>query len=107
MILDSSTRQLFVEWKSHKLLVTAYLTLLSVFRVFPTKVAVKLDTIVSSFTGTARSFDRSILKSALKDLLGSRMYINLPAPKLIKLESASPNGTKSAWGASIDTLAFI
>jgi hypothetical protein len=107
MILDSSTRQLFVEWKDHKLLVTAYLTLLSVFRVFPTKVAVKLDTIVSSFTGTARSFDRTILKSALKDLLGSRMYINLPAPKLIKLESASPNGTKSAWGASIDTLAFI
>jgi hypothetical protein len=96
MVLDSTTRQLFVEWKSQKLLVVAYLSLLSVFRVFPTKVAVKLDTIVSDFTGLSRTFDSLQLQAALRDLLGKRQLINLPPQSLIKLETASPNGRKSA-----------
>jgi len=107
MILDSTIRQYFVEWKKHKLLVTAVLTLLSVFRVFPTNVAVKLDTIVSEFSGLSRSFELTSLRAALRDLLGKRAYLNLSAQKLIKLESASPNGNKSAWGATLDTFAFL
>lgn len=77
------------------------------FRVFPTKVVVKLDSIVSSFTGVAKTFDSSTIHTALKDLLGNRVHLNLPATTLITLETAGPNGRKSAWGSSIDALAFI
>jgi len=106
-ILDSATRRIFVEWKNHKLLVTAYLTLLSVFRVFPTKVSPKLDTIVSDFSGLSKTFDSSSIRLALKDLFGKRIVLKPHAPELINLESASPNGRKSAWGSSIDALAFL
>jgi len=77
-----------------------------VFRVFPTKVAPKLDTIVSEFTGLSRSLDPTTLRAAIIDLLGKRFEINMAKPTLIKLEKAHPNGTKSSWGASLDALGF-
>jgi hypothetical protein len=70
-------------------------------------VAVKLDTIVSDFTGLSRSFEIKQLRAALRDLFGKRVFLNLQAQQLIKLETASPNGSKSAWGANLDTLAFL
>lgn len=76
------------------------------FRVFPTKVAVNLNSIIEGFTGLSESLDTRLIKTALEDLLGNRQIKTLK-PKLIKLESASPNGSKSAWGASIDALAFL
>lgn len=88
------------------MLVQAYLTLLSVFRVLPTTVKVKLDTIVSDFTGTVKTFESSVLKLAIKDLLGNHS-LNIKRQQLIKMETASPNGRKSAWGSSVDSLAFL
>jgi len=80
--------------------------MISVYRVFPTKVKPKLDTVTDPFSGLNKTFDKSQINLALKELLG-RTQISLSIPKLIKLETASPNTVKSAWGASIDALAFI
>jgi hypothetical protein len=86
----------------------AILTLISIFRVFPTHVKPKLDTIVSGFTGSVKTFDHNRLKLACRDLLYNS--INRKPNfvcKIIGGESAGPNGFKAAWTSGIDALAFI
>jgi len=80
--------------------------LLSVFRVFPTKVKPDIGTIIAPFTGLNRSLDREILKSALYDLFGKRK-VRMNEFKLVGGESSGPNSVKAAWGSGIDALAFI
>jgi len=86
--------------------VAGILSLLSLFRVMPTKVKPSLDTILDGFSGLARTFDRDIIRRSLLALTG-----NLPSNnfqfKLIGGESAGPNGAKSAWMSGVDALAFI
>jgi hypothetical protein len=75
----------------------AILTLISIFRVFPTHVKPKLDTIVSSFTGSVKTFELNRLKLACNDLL--KGSINRKPNfdcKIIGGESAGPNGFKAA-----------
>jgi hypothetical protein len=75
----------------------AILTLISIFRVFPTHVKPKLDTIVSSFTGSVKTFDNNRLKLACIDLLkGSINRKPNFVCKIIGGESAGPNGFKAA-----------
>jgi len=86
----------------------AILSLISIFRVFPTHVKPKLDTIVSSFTGSIKTFSHYKLKLACEDLLNN--IINRKPNfvcKIIGGESAGPNGFKAAWTSGIDALAFI
>jgi hypothetical protein len=76
----------------------AILSLISIFRVFPTHVKPKLDTIVSDFTGSVKTFDPNKLKLACIDLL-SKDRINREPKfqcKVIGGESAGPNGFKAA-----------
>lgn len=76
------------------------------FRVFDAKQNVKISSIIDDFSGLVKSFDFLIIKRAIKDLLGNSR-LKLHKQTLIKMETASPNGTKSAWGSSVDSLAFI
>jgi hypothetical protein len=76
-----------------------------VFRVFPTKAKPKLGTITDPFIGTVKTFESSLLTSALREIIpGLRLRVN--PPQLIRLESAGPNGFKSSWSSSLDALAF-
>jgi hypothetical protein len=74
--------------------IVCILTVLSMFRVFPTSPKVNLDTIVSPFTGLTKSIDLDLIKSALKDLHIRTLKVS--KPKLLKLETAGPNSTKSS-----------
>jgi len=70
------------------------LTVISIYRVFPTVQRAKLSTILDPFSGISRCIDFALLKRAKKDL---RLYA-VPKfnHKLINLESASPMATKSS-----------
>jgi hypothetical protein len=89
--------------------VGAILSIISIFRVFPTHVKPKLDTIVSDFSGSVKSFDYNKLKLACSDLLSENRINREPKfqCKVIGGESAGPNGFKAAWSSGIDALAFI
>jgi len=72
------------------------LSILSIFRVFPTKVKPKFDTISDQFSGVARSFDSSKLKLALDDFLRNKDLDRRNFKiSLIGGESAGPNGFKA------------
>jgi hypothetical protein len=73
------------------------LSCLSIFRVFPTIVAPKLDTITAPFNGSTRTLNGSLLKAALKDLFGNRLYrhFHLESPRLLQIERSSPNTKKA------------
>lgn len=86
-------------------MVAGILSCLSVFRVFPTKAKPKLGTITDPFDGTIRTFESRLLKSALRELIPG-LRLRVKPPQLIRLESAGPNGFKSAWSSSLDALAF-
>lgn len=51
-----------------KLLVGALLTVLSIHRVFPTKVDPSVSTIINPFNGQARTLDPSLIIKSLKEL---------------------------------------
>nr|UPW42115.1 MAG: putative RNA dependent RNA polymerase [Sichuan mountain mitovirus 8] len=89
--------------------VGAILSLISIFRVFPTHVKPKLDSIIEPFSGTVKTFESSALKLAVlgftsKHWINKKPNFNL---KLIGGESAGPNGFKAAWSSGLDSLAFI
>lgn len=103
-ILPINLRNLLLDWENNIPITRSVLTLISIFRVFPTTVKPKLDTITQPFTGMGKTL--SNLDSAVWEVFG-RSGIQLISPKLIKLETAGPNAVKSAWGSSLDALAFI
>lgn len=84
----------------------ALLSMLSVFRVFPTSVKPSLGTIIEPFSGVTRTIDLSILRPAVLEIFSSR-ELKLSKFELIKPESAGANTIKSGWASSIDALAFI
>jgi len=72
------------------------LSLLSIFRVFPTHVKPKYESITGPFIGTSRSIDLPKLTLAVKDfLLNKKVNRKIPKMKLIGGESAGPNGFKA------------
>jgi hypothetical protein len=103
-ILPLNIRLFLSEYKSNQSKVKAVLTLLSIYRVFPTKPKPKLDTITDPFIGVSERL--SDLRPAVREIFGVSEF-KLGNPRLIKLETAGPNASKSAWSSSIDVLAFI
>jgi hypothetical protein len=123
---DSRGLPTIIPWKLRELLlfyqegnrgvqsiIVCILTVLSIFRVFPTKVRPKLGTILAPFSGSTRTFDSSQLKRALESLFaiaGTPLgeFANwMKSPQLLILEKASPNARKSTWSAGLDAAAFI
>lgn len=82
------------------------LTLLSIYRVFPTVQKPSLKTIIDPFTGSTKSFDLGLLGDALKDLLKNNK-LRVRGHKLIRLNSASPVGSNSLWSSSSDLIPLI
>nr|UPW42221.1 MAG: putative RNA dependent RNA polymerase [Jiangsu mito-like virus 14] len=104
-IIPLSLRIALRDYRNNQVLVACILSLLSVFRVFPTKVKPSLGTIIAPFDGVTRTFDSTAISLALAELIPKPVPIK-PA-RLLKLETASPNAKKSAWGASLDAVAFL
>jgi hypothetical protein len=93
--------------KSNKGVVVCILTLLSVFRIFDVKAKPNLGSILKPFSGTIRSIDLDMLKLALHNLGLRSGSLRLKAPKLLLIEKASPNASKSTWSSSLDAVAFL
>lgn len=87
-------------------LIICLLTILSIYRVCPTKVKPSHDTIVSSFEGTSETFNSNIIGSAVTDLVGD-VKLKIGKFRIIGGESTGPNSYKSVWGSDIDAIAFI
>jgi len=103
-IIPINLRTLLSDKDVSQIKVKSLLTVLSVYRVFPTKPKPSLSTIVDPFLGINQTLEG--LAPAVKEIFG-RSKIKLSSPKLIKLETAGPNASKSAWSSSLDALAFI
>lgn len=103
-IIPINLRNLCLEFRKNVFQVRAILSLISIYRVFPTSAKVKLNTVTDPFIGTYESL--SNLRPAVREVFG-RLELKLSSPKLIKLESAGPNAVKSSWGSSLDALAFL
>jgi len=93
--------------KSHKdwLKVSkATFTVLSIFRVFTTKVSPVTDTITAPFTGISRSLNKTVLHTVIKE-----MKIRIKPGKFegFVSEKAGPNGSKATWTSHLDALAFV
>nr|UTQ48818.1 RNA-dependent RNA polymerase [Monilinia fructicola mitovirus 1] len=95
--------------QSYRNKIIGILTLLSIFRVFPTSPKIKFNTITDPFKGSIRTFDKSLIKESLKDLgiLSNILKDKKYSTTLIGSESSGPNSYKSSWGSLIDALAFI
>jgi hypothetical protein len=63
-ILDESKIAPYIK----KNLIRALITVLSINRVFPTKVEPTIDTIIAPFNGLSKTLDRSLLIKSLKEL---------------------------------------
>jgi len=72
------------------------LTIISIYRVFPTVQRPKLGTILAPFSGFNKTFEFNLLREAYKDLQLYRIPIRIPVHKLINLESSSPVTSKSS-----------
>jgi hypothetical protein len=83
------------------------LTLISIYRVFPTVQRPKFGTIISPFGGTNRTLEFGLLRRAYADLQLYKVSSHIPAHRLIHLESSSPMTIKSSWGSSIDLIALM
>lgn len=105
-IVPSTLRKSLKDYRDNQRTVVCILSIISVYRVFPTKVKPKLGTITDPFDGITRTIDSSAIKLALAEITRGFSF-KLSPPTLLKLETAGPNAVKSAWGASIDALAFV
>jgi hypothetical protein len=85
--------------------VCCILTILSVFRIFSVFPKVSLKTILDPFSGTGLTLPASELGRALLNL--PLAVPQMKSPRLLVLETASPNACKSTWGASLDAAAFL
>jgi hypothetical protein len=93
-VIPGPLRILLRDFRSNRMMVVCILSLLSVYRVFPTRVSPSVETIISPHTGLTKTLNLSQIKAALVEL---KLYrLKLRQPKLIKLESAGPNARKSA-----------
>lgn len=97
---------------TERMMVVTLLSLLCIYRLINYKVKPDLDTIVSPHAAKEKTLtvcdkENNPIGQALADLFGVDPQLKLNNPRLIMLESAGPNAVKSAWSASIDSLAFI
>nr|QXP82106.1 MAG: RNA-dependent RNA polymerase [Grapevine-associated botourmia-like virus 5] len=82
------------------------LTILTIFRCFPTKVKESFDSITSPFTGVCKTLDPDLVSRALYDL-GITKSLKLKNMKFITLTSAGPNTKVSMWGSLIDMMSLV
>nr|UPW42139.1 MAG: putative RNA dependent RNA polymerase [Zhejiang mito-like virus 8] len=84
-----------------QLIIRLVITIISVYKVMPTRAKVKVNTITDAFVGDFKTFDCS---RAIKDMR-LKLYDNRKM-KWNKIESASPGAVKATWGSAADIIAF-
>lgn len=87
-------------------IIIATLTIISIFRSFPTKVEADLSTITGPFTGSRKDLPRWEVQQALKTLV-EEGTISFGKFHPVVSQKAGPNVPFSTWGAAIDALAFV
>jgi hypothetical protein len=87
--------------------IVGILTLLSIFRVFKTKVEPDFSTITLPFGGFIRNFPGELVSRALQLMFPKGQTLNVGRFKPFISSNAGPNGKLSTWAAGIDALAFI
>jgi len=103
-VIPLKLRRLFGAHQGKENVVRATLTLLTVFRTFPTKVKPSLDTITGAFDGITRTLDSQAIRKAVKSL---KLRASFGKFKGFLATSAGPNCHFSTWGAGIDALALM
>jgi hypothetical protein len=88
-------------------IIGSILTLINIYRVFPTKVKPDLETIIAPFSGFSRTLDQALVERGVKDFIGSKKFSKYFKITLIGGESAGPNSFHAVWGAAMDVFAFI
>jgi len=88
-------------------IIVAILTAISIFRVFQTSVKPSLKTIVEPFKGKTRTLNVSLILASLVSLFGEVPNLKFKSIKLLLLETAGPNSSKSTWTSGIDAIAFL
>jgi len=89
--------------------IRAVLTVLSIYRVFSTKVKVDLSTIVEPLKDfSVETLSPALLKPAINDLTqNGKIRLTQRSISLIGGESAGPNSRKAIWGTEADACAFL
>jgi hypothetical protein len=87
-------------------LIVCILTVISIFRVFNVFPKPSLKTVVAPFNGVGMSLPLEELSQAVQ-LLIPNVHLKMNRPKLLVLETANPNCSKSTWGASLDAATFL
>jgi hypothetical protein len=82
------------------------ITLISIFRVFPTKIKPDLGTITSPFSGSSRILDENQISVLVKRFCKGYKVKFGPIKGFIS-ESAGPIAKKATWGSGIDALALL
>lgn len=80
------------------------LTLLSIYRVFPTRVIPDLDSIIGAHTGDTRVLDPTVLTVVARL---QKFHVDFGKPKGFISEQAGPNGRKATWFSLWDAFAFL
>jgi hypothetical protein len=78
--------------KKDSFMVKYILTLLSIFRVFPSVQKIKLGSIIDPFSGISRTLDPDRISCAVAELRKGYSGLKLKDMTLIKLETAAPYG---------------
>lgn len=86
-------------------LIVCILTCLSIFRVFNVFPKASLKTVITAFNGVGLVLPQEEINQAIQELPFGNL--TLRAPRLLVLETASPNACKSTWGAVLDAAAFL
>lgn len=106
IIPPSIRKELSFDTVESRVTTRCIITLISIFRVFPTKVKPDLGTITSPFSGTSRTLDESQMSSIVKNFVKGFKLKFGPIKGFIS-ESAGPIAKKATWGAGIDALALL
>nr|UIW13840.1 MAG: RNA-dependent RNA polymerase [Rhizoctonia solani mitovirus 67] len=86
--------------------IVCILTVISIFRVFNVFPKASLNTVITPFSGSVMTLPDNELQQAIQQIFPG-FALKLKAPRVLVLETASPNATKSTWGAVLDAAAFL
>nr|BCP96873.1 RNA dependent RNA polymerase [Fusarium sambucinum mitovirus 2] len=91
--------------KLSKDIIVALVSILSIFRVLPTKVKTDYSTITDPFNGVVKSFSQDVIKTSINDL-GVKLNIDSRINILGSVKTG-PNSKISFFGSALDAIALL
>lgn len=102
-ILPFNFRKLIL--KGDSTVIKYFLSLINVYRVWPSVQRIKLGSITGPFAGVSKEIPRLLLYRAVDELVDKKL--NLRDMKLLKLETAGPVAWKSSWSSAGDIICLL